>query len=108
MILRSPVVVTVFAASAMRFLGGYSIASYLPIYYSRAFPHYNDQYSVINAFVVSLGGTRRESTPLPPLHAPPALTWDPPPTRRAQVPSPPTWADSSPTASPSGPRAHVL
>lgn len=65
-IMRSPVVVCVFAASAMRFLGGYSIASYLPIYYARAFPHYNDQYSVINAFVVSLGGARLQTSTLHP------------------------------------------
>lgn len=54
--LSKPVLVALFFASALRFLGGYSIGAYLPIFYSRVFPDYNSQYSVLNAGVVSVGG----------------------------------------------------
>jgi hypothetical protein len=54
--LSEPTVLLLFAAASLRFLGGYSIGSFLPIYYNRQFSEFRDQYSVLNAFVVSVGG----------------------------------------------------
>ncbi len=45
-----------FIASSLRFMGGYAIGAYLPIYFSRQFPDLKNQYSLLNAFVISVGG----------------------------------------------------
>jgi len=49
-------VVLVFGASSLRYMGGYAIAGYLPTFYAVVFPDYDDQYSYINAYVVAVGG----------------------------------------------------
>lgn len=49
-------VVLVFAASSLRYMGGYAIAGYLPTFYGVVFPGYDDEYSYINAYVVATGG----------------------------------------------------
>ncbi|KAJ8613838.1 hypothetical protein CTAYLR_004936 [Chrysophaeum taylorii] len=55
-IFSNRLVVLVFAASSLRFMGGYAIAGYLPTFYGIVFPSYDDQYSFINAYVVASGG----------------------------------------------------
>ncbi len=49
-------VVLVFAASSLRYMGGYAIAGYLPTLYGTVFAAYDNQYSYINAYVVAAGG----------------------------------------------------
>lgn len=53
---QSREVMLLFVAAALRFVGGYSIAAFLPIYFKRQFPGQNKQYSLFNAGVVSVGG----------------------------------------------------
>ena len=55
-IFSNRLVVLVFAASSLRYMGGYAIAGYLPTFYGVVFPSYDDQYSYINAYVVASGG----------------------------------------------------
>ena len=55
-IFSNRLVVLVFAASSLRYMGGYAIAGYLPTFYGVVFPSYDDQYSYINAYVVATGG----------------------------------------------------
>jgi len=43
-------------AATLRFIGGFSIGGFLPIFYKRQFESYNDEYSILNAAVVSVGG----------------------------------------------------
>lgn len=43
-------------AAALRFIGGFGIGGYLPLFFSRQYPDYNDEYSYLNAGVVSFGG----------------------------------------------------
>lgn len=49
-------VILLFWASSLRFMGGYAIAGYLPTFYAEVFPSYNEEYSYINAYVVAAGG----------------------------------------------------
>lgn len=55
-IFTTRLVVLLFAASSLRFMGGYAIAGYLPTFYGVVFPQYDTQYSYINAYVVAAGG----------------------------------------------------
>lgn len=55
-IFANKLVVLIFAASALRFMGGYAIAGYLPTFYDVKFPSYDSEYSYINAYVVAAGG----------------------------------------------------
>ncbi|KAH8095244.1 sphingolipid transporter [Aureococcus anophagefferens] len=52
-------VVLVFAASSLRYMGGSAISGaargYLPTFYGVVFPGYDDEYSYINAYVVATG-----------------------------------------------------
>jgi len=49
-------VVILIVAAALRFLGGFSIGAFMPIFYKREFESYQDEYSYLNAGVVSAGG----------------------------------------------------
>lgn len=51
-----PAVSWLFVAAAMRFVGGFAIGVYMPKYFKATWPSKNDQYSVLNAGVVSAGG----------------------------------------------------
>lgn len=55
-ICRSRLVLLLFTAASVRFMGGYALGSFLPRFYAVAFPGNNITYSYINAVVVSLGG----------------------------------------------------
>ena len=55
-IFSNELVVLVFAASSLRYMGGYVIAGYLPALFASVFPNFDDQYSYINAYVVAGGG----------------------------------------------------
>lgn len=61
LVLSEPVIVMVFIASALRFIGGFTLGAYLPIFYSRVFPNFNTQYSILNSGVVSVGGNLHSS-----------------------------------------------
>jgi len=50
------VVVLAIVAASTRFLGGFALGAYLPQFYKRKFPEFNSEYSVLNAFVVSVAG----------------------------------------------------
>merc|ERR1711881_692194 len=52
----APAVSWLFVAAAMRFVGGFAIGVYMPKYFKATWPSKNDQYSVLNAGVVSAGG----------------------------------------------------
>lgn len=54
--LSNTIIIMLFIASSLRFMGGYAIGSYLPVYFSRRYPDLKNQYSLINAFVISIGG----------------------------------------------------
>lgn len=43
-------------AASFRFFGGYAIGFFMPKYFGTVYPTYKDQYSIANAFVVSLCG----------------------------------------------------
>ena len=47
---------TLLAAASVRFIGGYAIGGYLPVFYSLKFSSHSSEYSIINAFVVGCGG----------------------------------------------------
>jgi len=49
-------VTLLFAAAAIRFVGGFAIGAFMPKYFKAQWPDKNDEYSVFNAFVVSAGG----------------------------------------------------
>ena len=53
---KNKTVPLLFAASSLRFCGGYAIAGYLPTMYDAIFPEFSTQYSYINAYVVAFGG----------------------------------------------------
>jgi MFS family permease len=55
-ILGTKLVVAMLVAGSARFMAGYCLGAYLPVFYKAQFPSYNKQYSYINASVVSLGG----------------------------------------------------
>ncbi len=55
-LLTDPHTATLLAAAAVRFMGGYAIAGYLPTFYTLKFSAHTAQYSIINAFVVAGGG----------------------------------------------------
>eukprot|EP00630_Chrysocystis_fragilis_P007346 CAMPEP_0197395608 /NCGR_PEP_ID=MMETSP1165-20131217/7168_1 /TAXON_ID=284809 /ORGANISM="Chrysocystis fragilis, Strain CCMP3189" /LENGTH=448 /DNA_ID=CAMNT_0042921373 /DNA_START=30 /DNA_END=1379 /DNA_ORIENTATION=+ len=55
-IFTNKLVVILFAASSLRFMGGYAIAGYLPTFYAEVFPSFDQQYSYLNAYVVAAGG----------------------------------------------------
>jgi len=49
-------VVCLIIAATLRFIGGFSIGAFLPLFYKRQFEDYNDEYSILNAAVISVGG----------------------------------------------------
>jgi MFS family permease len=55
-ILCTKLVVAMLVAGSARFMAGYCLGAFLPVFYKARFPSYNKQYSYINASVVSLGG----------------------------------------------------
>jgi len=46
----------IFVAAAIRFFGGFAIASFLPIFFKRQFPNDNSLYGTLNALVITFGG----------------------------------------------------
>lgn len=50
------VVLLLFLATPLRFLGGFAIGTFLPQYFKRRFPAQQAVYATLNALVVSLGG----------------------------------------------------
>jgi MFS family permease len=55
-ILSRKVVLLLYAAGCMRFIGGNAIGSFLVKYFQAAFPAHNKDYSVVNAVVIGVGG----------------------------------------------------
>ncbi len=53
---RNPVVVSILLAGGVRFMAGFAIAGFLPLYFETAFPDFITAYSIGNASVVSIGG----------------------------------------------------
>ncbi len=56
MLAQNPVVVSLLLAGGIRYMAGYSIAGFLPLYFETAFPDFVTAYSIGNASVVSIGG----------------------------------------------------
>jgi len=50
------VIMMLFVAASLRFLGGFAIGNYLAVYYIRRFPENASAYSSLNALIVGLGG----------------------------------------------------
>ena len=46
----------VMIAGSFRFFGGYAIGYFLPGFFGKIYPEQNSLYSVLNSFVVSIGG----------------------------------------------------
>lgn len=55
-ILVNPTCRWIVIAGSFRFFGGYAIGYYMPSYFGKIYPDYQTEYSVLNAFVVSVGG----------------------------------------------------
>jgi len=55
-VVESPFVRVLFAASALRFCAGYGIGVWKAPFYRQAFPSFQNEFSVANAFVISAGG----------------------------------------------------
>jgi len=55
-LLRSKLLVLLFAAGSVRFMAGYALGAYLPEFYAVCFPEHIVVYSFFNATVVSFGG----------------------------------------------------
>ncbi|CAM9538661.1 unnamed protein product, partial [Discosporangium mesarthrocarpum] len=55
-VLRNPLILQLLAATSLRMVGVWTMASYLAVYYHRAFPSNTSLFAVINAVLVSLGG----------------------------------------------------
>jgi len=55
-IFASKLVCILFLAGSVRFMGGYAIGSFLPVFFKTQYPEYNTLYSYLNASVVALGG----------------------------------------------------
>jgi len=55
-ILSNKIPVLLLTASPIRFVGGLAIGTFLPLFFKGKFPDQGNTYSVINAFIVSVGG----------------------------------------------------
>lgn len=56
LVIENPTSRYVTLAAIMRTFGGISVATYLPIYFLKVFPAYRNQYAVINAASLAIGG----------------------------------------------------
>eukprot|EP00904_Undaria_pinnatifida_P006879 jgi/Undpi1/3320/HiC_scaffold_15.g06693.m1 len=56
LMIRQPLFVLMGFGGMFRFMGGYTLISYLPDFYSQIYPDNNTAYSYLNASVVSIGG----------------------------------------------------
>jgi len=55
-IFTNPTCRWVVIAGSFRFFGGYAIGFYMPLYFGKVYPDDQTIYSILNAFVVSVGG----------------------------------------------------
>ena len=56
LVISNPTSRYVTLAAIMRTFGGIAVATYLPIYFLKVFPAYREQYAVINALSLAIGG----------------------------------------------------
>lgn len=52
----SPLLILLMLAGSVRFMAGFALGGYLTVFYSTAYPDYNELYSYLNASVISVGG----------------------------------------------------
>lgn len=56
LVLKQPTTRWVTFASMMRVLGSVAVSTYLPIFFLKVYPSYKDQFAVVNALSLAIGG----------------------------------------------------
>lgn len=56
LVLKQPTTRWVTLASMMRVLGSVAVSTYLPIFFLKVYPSYKDQFAVVNALSLAIGG----------------------------------------------------